>query len=147
MLDGTDAAGRVGFTVALLTVEEAGWPRVALLSVGEMLAPDDTSVHLALWRGTTTTRELTRSGQATLACIVDGAAYYVHARFERGEDLKAGSMELAYFAGRVDECLVDEVAYATLTSGIAFELPDPDAVMPRWQATIEALRRRVADST
>jgi hypothetical protein len=142
MLDGTDTATRVGFTLLLVTVESAGWPRIALLSVGEILAPDDSTLHLALWPGTTTTRELTRSGQATLSCVVDGAAYSVHAHFRRGEDLKVGSMDHAYFVGRVDECLVDEVSYAKLTGGVEFELPDIDAVLPRWQATIESLRRR-----
>ena len=38
MLDGDDPAGGIGFTIELLTVDEAGWPRAALLSVGEVVA-------------------------------------------------------------------------------------------------------------
>ena len=147
LLDGSDMSGGAGFTILLVTVETAGWPRIALLSVGEVLAPDEGSLHLALWPGTTSTRELTRTGQATLACVVDGASYSIHAHFERGEDLTTGSMQHAYFAGRIDECLVDEVSYARLTTGVEFELPNPDSVVPRWEATIESVRQRVAETS
>lgn len=146
LLDGSDMTGGVGFTIQLVTVEAAGWPRIALLSVGEVLAPDESTLCLALWPGTTTTRELTRTGQATLACVIDGAAYSIHTHFERGEDLTTGATQHAYFAGRIDECLVDEVSYARLTTGVAFELPDPDSVVPRWEATIESVRKRVAET-
>jgi hypothetical protein len=145
MLDGTDLAARVGFTVSLITMEQGGWPRVALLSVGEILAPDDRRLHLALWPGTTTTRELTRTGQATLSCIVAGVAYSVHARLTRGDDLRAADMDHAYFAGSVEESFRDTVGYARLTGGITFELPDRAAVVARWQATIDAMRRRAIE--
>src|SRR5437879_1823536 len=51
LLDGRDPAGRVGFTILLLTTSGEGWPQVAMLSVGEVLAVDERRVRLALWAG------------------------------------------------------------------------------------------------
>jgi hypothetical protein len=141
ILDGRDLGDRVGFTIELLTIDEAGWPRVALLSVGEVLASDERTLHLALWPATTSTAALTRAGRATLACVLDGTAYSVHVSASREPELRVGSMEHARFRCRVDEVLSDTVGYARLRSGITFELKDAEAVLARWAATIDALRR------
>ena len=140
ILDGRDLGHKVGFTVELLTIDEAGWPRVALLSVGEVLATDERVLHLALWPATTSTAALTRAGRATLACVLDGTAYSIHATATRERDLRVGSMEHAHFRCDVAEVLSDTVGYARLTSGITFELKDSDAVVARWDATIAAVR-------
>jgi hypothetical protein len=140
MLDGGDLASRVGFTIELLTVDDAGWPRAALLSVGEVLASDARTIHLALWPATTSAAALTRLGRATLACVLDGTAYSIHASAARQPDLTVGSMGHAVFRCAVEEVLSDTVGYARLTSGITFELKDVDTVVARWTATIEALR-------
>jgi hypothetical protein len=49
-------------------------------------------------------------------------------------------MNRAYFECGVDEVLVDKVTYAKITSGISFELPDPETVLGRWQQTIDLVR-------
>jgi hypothetical protein len=144
MLDGRDLASRVGFTIELLTLDEAGWPRVALLSVGEVLATDERTLHLALWTATTSTAALTRAGRATLACVLDGTAYSIHATAARQPDLAVGSMEHAHFRCDVEEVLSDAVGYARLTSGVTFELKDSAAVVSRWDATIQTLREAAA---
>jgi hypothetical protein len=140
MLDGRDLAARVGFTIELLTVDEAGWPRAALLSVGEVLATDERTLHLALWPATTSTAALTRLGRGTLACVLDATAYAVHVTAERAPDLQVGSMAHARFRCPVVEVLSDTVGYARITSGITFELKDTAAVVARWTSTIAALR-------
>jgi hypothetical protein len=43
---------------------------------------------------------------------------------------------------RVEDVQEDAVNYAELTSGIRFRLHDPEAVVARWQQTIDALRSR-----
>jgi len=47
-LDGSRLADQVGDTYLLLTMSEAGWPHVAMLSAGEVLAVDDAELRLAL---------------------------------------------------------------------------------------------------
>jgi hypothetical protein len=138
LLDGNELGARVGLTIELLTVAEDGWPGVALLSVGEVLAMSESEIRLALWPVSRTTANLTRTGQGVLAFVHAGAAYSVRLETERGDDLPG---PLAAFAGQVAGVRRDEVDYARLTSGITFDLPDAQAVVARWRRTIEALKQ------
>jgi hypothetical protein len=140
LLDGNDLDARVGFTIELLTVDAESWPGVALLSAGEALALDDSTVRLALWPGTRTTANLTRTGRGVLAFVHDGAAYTLRLETCRAADLVEPA-PLAVFDGRVAAVRRDEVPYARLESGITFDLSDRPAVVTRWRSTIGELRR------
>jgi hypothetical protein len=143
-LDGTDLEGDRGFTLSLVTVDESRFPRIALLSVGEVLALGKDRLAIALWPGSTTTRSLTASGQGTLAVVADEVAYSIQIEVQRQTDLPAGGMDHAFFIATIQDVLADEVTYARLTSGITFELPDRERVLARWQATLDAMRARAA---
>jgi len=141
LLDGNDLAEREGLTFLLLINDEAGWPQAAMLSVGELVAVDAHTLHAALWLHSSSSKNLTRTGQATLVLIVDGSGYYVRVRSERGKDLDLGAEgRLAYFVLHVEDVQEDSAEYATLTSGITFRLKSPEQVVPRWQRTVDALR-------
>jgi hypothetical protein len=138
---GTDLASGVGLTFLLLTVDEDGWPRMAMLSVGEVLAAQPGVLRLALWLHSTATKNLTRAEQAVLSLVHAGAGYYIRGRARRGPDLDLGADgRLAYFELRIDDVLEDAVTYAELTSGMTFRLHQPEQVLPRWERTIAALR-------
>jgi hypothetical protein len=140
-LDGADVAGREGLTFLLITTDEADWPHLAMLSVGEVLAVDDQTLRVGLWLHSTTTHNLEARGRAMLALVADGNGYYVRLSAERGADLDLGTEgRLAYFVLRVDDVLEDAADYATLTSGVTFQLKEPERVVPRWQHTVSALR-------
>jgi hypothetical protein len=141
LLDGTDLASREGLTFLLLTTDENGWPHVAMLSVGEVVAVGPRTLRAGLWLHSTATKNLSRSGQATLALVADGNGYYVRARARRGDDLDLGpDGRLAYFVLQVEDVQEDSADYATLTSGITFSLKQPEQVLPRWQHTVAGLR-------
>src|SRR3954452_6941339 len=76
-LSGTDLASQIGRTYALLTADERGDVSVALLSAGEVVATDDRRLRIALWPGTTTTRNLQHTGRGTLASIEPEGSFYV----------------------------------------------------------------------
>jgi hypothetical protein len=141
LLDGSDLAHREGLTFLLLTNDDENWPQVAMLSVGELLAVDPRMLHVGLWLNSGTSRNLTRSGQATLVIVADGNGYYVRLSARRGDDLDLGAEgRLAYFGLQVEDVQEDSTEYATLTSGVTFSLKHPGQVIPRWQHTIDALR-------
>ncbi len=141
LLDGTDLAARQGLTLLLVTAEPEGWPHVAMLSVGEIVALDPRVLRIALWLDSTTARNLTRTERALLTLVADGSGYNVRVRAQRGADLDFGAEgKLASFVLRVDEVLEDVAEYATLTSGVRFRLHQPDMVLPRWRRTVDALR-------
>jgi hypothetical protein len=140
MLAGDNLRAGSGHTFTLAVTGTDGWPTFALLSVGEVLATDDETVRLALWPGSGMTAALTENGRATMMIVGGDSVWYVHLAARRGPDIGATGMHRAYFECAVDEVLVDKVTYAKITSGISFELPDPETVLGRWQQTIDLLR-------
>ncbi len=140
LLDGVDPGKHVGFTIQLVTADPQGWPRVALLSAGEVVAVDPMRLRIALWPESHTTENLARVGQATLTFVFDNAAYSVRLRVCRGEDISA-PIHLAVFDGRVVEVRRDVASYAVLESGISFRLVDESSVVDRWRTTTEELVR------
>ena len=147
LLDGSQLAQREGLTFLLLTNDEENWPQVAMLSVGELVAIDSHSLRAALWLNSGSSRNLTRTGRATLVLIADGSGYYLRLTAERGADLDLGSEgRLAYFLLRVQDVQEDYADYAPLTAGVTFKLRDPEQVVPRWQRTIDAMRAAATSS-
>src|SRR5919202_2623673 len=135
---GTDLAAGVGETFLLLTVGDEGWPHMAMLSVGELLAADPGTLRAALWLHSRASRNLTRDGRGLLALVQDGAGYYLRCQATRGPDLDLGEDgRLAYFELQIQDVLEDAVSYAVLTSGMTFKLHGPDRVLCRWQSTID----------
>jgi hypothetical protein len=142
LLDGSELAQREGLTFLLLTVDEQGWPEVAMLSVGELVAMDQRTVRAGLWLHSGTSKNLTRDGRATLVLIDSGNGYYIHVRARRGADLDLGAEgRLAYFVLEIEDVREDSADYASLTSGVTFRLKHPEQVVPRWQHTVDALSK------
>ncbi|MEE8396769.1 MAG: hypothetical protein V3S29_11985, partial [bacterium] len=145
LLDGEGLADKVGVTFLLTTIESSGWPRMALLGAGEVLAVSPQELRLALWPDSRTAAALTASGRGTLFLVHGGAAYTVRLAARRLANLPAGDAALACFGGAVVEGEEDRVGYATLTGGISFRLHHPEQVLARWKVVIEALRAIPAD--
>jgi hypothetical protein len=142
LLDGTDLERASGLTVLLLTVDQTGWPRVAMLSAGEVLAVAPREIGIALWPDGTSAANLTRACRATLALVHGGSGWYVRCAAGRDADLRLpDGRRLASFALAVDEVLEDTVPYAELTGGIRFRLAEPERVVASWRAVVDALRR------
>jgi len=145
LLGGADLERASGLTVLLLTVDGAGWPRVAMLSAGEVLATAPRAIRLALWPDSSSAANLARAGRGTLALVEGGAGWYVRCRASRdGDLLLPGERRLASFALAVEEVLEDVVPYAELTGGIEFRLTEPDRALAAWRATVAAMRRAAA---
>jgi hypothetical protein len=140
LLDGSDVAGREGLTFLLITADESGWPHMAMLSVGELIAVHPRTLRAGLWLHSTTSKNLARDGRAMLAIVANGNGYYVRLAARRGPDLDLGADgRLALFVFEIEDVLEDAADYATLTSGVTFRLNRPDQVVPRWQRTVDAL--------
>jgi hypothetical protein len=135
-LDGRRLAERVGDTYLLVTTSDAGWPHVAMLSAGEVLATGESALRLALWPRSRSTANLRRSAQALLMAVVPPATYYVRLRARPLGDLP----RLAAFEAAIEAVEEDIVDYARVTEAIRFELANPDEALMHWSATIEALR-------
>ena len=141
LLDSEDLPAAEGFTMLLVTVTGEGWPHVAMVSVGEVVAGSDDSLRLALWPGSTAARNLTPSGRAALAAVLDGTSYSLRLAVTRAGEVETPlAGQLARFDARVEGVSADEAPYAVLESGVRFRLKDPPAVLARWAELREALR-------
>ena len=121
----------------LVTVDRAGWPHAAMISMGELVVRDDSGVALALWNGTRTTGHLVRTGRATLLVVLGEHAVRSRLNVRRVAlaDPPHQAIPLAYFVGSIEEAAAERAPYAQLASGITFSLADPGSVVPRWEAT------------
>src|SRR6266849_5990882 len=77
MLDGSDLAAREGLTFLLLTTDEVGWPHMAMLSVGELVAIDSRTLRAGLWLHSSTSKNLSQNSRAMLTVVANGNGYYV----------------------------------------------------------------------
>ncbi|SAK44842.1 hypothetical protein AWB77_00760 [Caballeronia fortuita] len=136
--DGTLAGDDDGFTASLCAADDAHRVRTALLSAGELFAPDARTLAFALWPSSRTARAVVASGRATLAFVFDAAFYQVHLNVRR---VPLDGVPLACFVGAIESGEVQRVEYARLTSGIAFELTDAQPALARWREQIGWLKR------
>jgi hypothetical protein len=138
----------------LLSVDEGGTPRVALLSRSEVHVARHDLVLLALWPDSRSAANIERSGGATLFWLVGVKAVSVSLRRIYSEPLTGASTGAP--AGRapraftlyVVDVRADEVDYAELVTPMTFALRDPDAVLPRWEQVarrLAAIGRRLWD--
>lgn len=139
-MDGTDLSAREGTTFLLITASGNDWPHVAMLSVGEVFAPSEGEVRLALWPGSQTTKNLAAGAFALLMVVASGATYYVRLKCRRLPDAKVGERPHALFSAQVDEALQDVVDYAEITTGIGFRLSDRERVLKSWSESVEVMR-------
>lgn len=141
LLDGFDVGTKVGLTVVLVTIRPDGWPNLALLSAGEVVVTSPTEVRLALWPSGTTTANLRLEPKCTLALVHRNAAHYVRCVAAPQPDLvMAMGPVRSRFHLRVEWYRVDVVGYATITSGITFELANERETLASWRETVSLLR-------
>ncbi|WP_321798417.1 hypothetical protein [Caballeronia sp. J97] len=136
--DGTLAGADGGFTASLCAADHAQRVRTALLSAGELFAPDARTLAFALWPSSRTAQAVTASGRATLTFVLDGAFYQVHLEVRR---VPLDDVPLACFVGAIEGGEVQRVGYARLTNGIAFELTDAQSALARWREQLDWLKR------
>jgi hypothetical protein len=137
-LDGTDLLEKKQ-ALRLSTVDAAGWPHAALLSAGDMVAMPSGRLRFALFPQSATTANLVRDGRLTLTLSLDGGMCEVRLR---AHELAQTSLEvpLAFFEAEVEAVRNHVAPYAAVTQGITFALHEPQAVLPRWNRQIAALR-------
>jgi len=126
--------------IAVLLITSSGFPHVSMLSWGELFLANAGTLRLALWPGSTATKNLTGNSSAALTAVLGGSNYTVAFSARRRADLDLpGAGKLACFDGHVEDVREDTVGYAVITSGIRFTLNDPESVARKWQEKRAAL--------
>lgn len=137
-LDGTDLLAK-DQALRLATVDAAGWPHASLLSAGEAVALPPGRIRFVIFQQSTTADNLRRDGRLALTLSFDGG---LHELRMRARPLVGAptDLPLAFFEAELESARFHRASYATVTTGVCFSLHAPDAVLPRWQKQIAALR-------
>ena len=146
MLSGEQLDQHLNKVLLLITLDEKGWPYVAMLSVLEVIAADRQNIRMAPWNNSTTTANLRRDDRVTLIVVDEGMAYYIQgSTTELSRDLE-GFPGMAKINLGIESILEDKAldyeGSARVTTGIRFENPDMDAAyIERGRKILAALRR------
>ncbi|MCQ4086494.1 pyridoxamine 5'-phosphate oxidase family protein [Saccharibacillus sp. JS10] len=141
LFDGTHLQDKAHLAMTLHTVDEDGYPHQAMVSAGEVYAESSEQLRIALWLGTTTTGNMLRTGKALIGVVYEGVSYTISLQAQTLPELEQSKHPRARFVAKIREVRADVAKYATLTSGITIELHDLQAVVQRWQETLEELKR------
>ncbi|MGH8913607.1 MAG: hypothetical protein ACRDZM_03730 [Acidimicrobiia bacterium] len=128
-----DLEGRFGLAYELATVDEDGWPRIAMLSHGEITTTAD-SVRLVLWGGSSTGKNLASGRPALLSVVSEGLVCYLSGR---ARHLRSAS-GLDAFELTVERVRIDTHQGFPVRSPIRFEAEDGDR-----SAAVEEWRRQL----
>lgn len=137
-LNGEELLGKAQ-ALRLATVSGEGWPHAALLTAGEMLALPEGELRFCLYPQTTTALNLIRDGRCTMTWVDEGAQCEVRLRARRLRHVPA-DMGLACFAATVLAVREHRAPYADLTTGLRFQLHDPETVLARWKLQLQWLK-------
>lgn len=134
--DGTDLAGRLAVSAVLATVAEDGWPHIAYLSAGEVLALSAQRLRVRLWPGSGTAANLRRNGRAAFHAASAGAVWELRLETVDAVDTP-DSLILDMLIGQV---VSHRAPYAEVRGMIGFALADEALTLARWQAQIAHMR-------
>lgn len=135
-LNGENLENKQHDAMIFQTVSENGWPHTAMLSVGEVVALNPTHLRFALWKDTTTIKNILRTNKASLVFVHKGVGVYINLGLVQLPELKDTPFSRERFEGRIVSIKEDRAGYADLTSGITFQIKE-DNILDRWNQTIQ----------
>jgi hypothetical protein len=116
-LGGEDATSHEGKIIPIFTLDEQGWPHPALLSYYEIVAKNPSTLDMALWKDSSTAKNLRRRGKVTLMITDRGINYYLKGSVKELEAEMAGAPQVSRFRVATEELLEDQEPNAEITSG------------------------------
>jgi hypothetical protein len=137
-LDGTDLLAKTQ-ALRLSTVDPDGWPHAALLSAGDMVVMPSGRIRFGLFSESQTVANLARDDRVTITMAIDGGMCEMRLRARRLGHVP-DDVPLAMFEAEPEITRHHVAPYADVAGGITFALHEPQAVLPRWERQIVALR-------
>ena len=136
-LDGTDLLAK-DTGLAAVHDRRGGLAARVVLSAGDMVVMPSGRIRFALFAKSGMAANLARDGRLTLTLSIDGGMCELRLK-ARTLIAPADETSLAFFEAS-GETRIHVAPYAAVVSGITFALHEPQAVLPRWQRQIAALR-------
>ncbi|MSP41197.1 MAG: hypothetical protein EXR70_22150 [Deltaproteobacteria bacterium] len=124
-LGGAEAAVHEGKIIPIFTTDEESWAHPALLSYYEIVAKDAGTLDMALWKDSTTAKNLRRTGKVTLMLSDLGVNYYLKGSVKELEHEMAGAAPVSRFRVTVEQLIEDQEPNAEITTGLTYRRMNP----------------------
>lgn len=119
-LSGKEIGAYEGKIIPIFTADERGWPHPALLSYYEVVAQDESTLDMGLWKNSSTARNLRREGKVTLMIIDQGVNYYLKGNVHELEYEMAGASPVSRFRVVLEQVIEDQEPNAEITTALTY---------------------------
>lgn len=109
-----------GRIIPIFTLDEKGWPHPALLSYYEIVARNATTLDVALWKDSSTAKNLRTSAKITIMITDRDINYYLKGTARELQYEMTGAPQVSRFSVTVEEVLEDQEPNAQITSGLTY---------------------------
>ena len=119
-LSGSEIDEHEGKIIPIFTIDNAGWAHPALLSYYEIVAKDVSILDMALWKDSSTSKNLRQAGKITLMITDKGVNYYLKGSARETQYEMPGAAPVSRFRVTLDEVIEDQEANAEITTGLTY---------------------------
>lgn len=119
-LSGNRVTAFEGRIIPIFTLDEKGWPHPALLSYYEIVAHNVTTLDVALWKDSSTAKNLRTSARITIMITDWDINYYLKGTARELQYEMTGAPQVSRFRVTVEEVLEDQEPNAQITSGLTY---------------------------
>ncbi len=115
-----DVESHEGKIIPIFTTDEQGWAHPALLSYYEVVAKNKSTLDMALWKDSSTARNLRRIGKVTLMIIDRAVNYYLKGTVCELQHEMAGAPPVSRFRVTLEQVIEDQEPNAEITTGLTY---------------------------
>jgi hypothetical protein len=119
-LNGQNVEAYEGKIIPIFTLDESGWPHPALLSYYEIVAKNSTTIDIALWKNSSTARNLRQTNKVTFLITDKGINYYLKGSVKELQTEIPGIPLQSRFRVTAEQLLEDQEPNAEITSGLTY---------------------------
>jgi hypothetical protein len=120
-LGGAQIEAHEGKIIPICTIDDAGWAHPALLSYYEIVAKNTATLDTAVWKDSSTARNLRRAGKITIMVSDHRVNYYLKGSVRELEYQMTGAAPVSRFRISLEEVIEDQEANAQITTGLTYK--------------------------
>jgi hypothetical protein len=119
-LSGAEVESHEGKIIPIFTIDESGWPHPALLSYYEIAAKNASTLDMALWKDSSTSKNLRQAGKVTLMISDKGVNYYLKGNVRELYYEMPGAAPVSRFRVALEQVIEDQEPNAEITTGLTY---------------------------
>lgn len=124
-LGGDAVASHEGKIIPIFTIDDAGWAHPALLSYYEIVAKNASTLDMALWKDSSTAKNLRQGGKVTLMISDLSVNYYLKGHVRELHYEMPGAAPVSRFRVTLEQVIEDQEPNAEITTGLTYRRMSP----------------------